>query len=80
MTVEENTILGGAGSAVLECLEAEGVTVPVLQLGLPDIFLEQGDPAQLLALCGLDKDGLVKSVRARLATLGSPRDRLQIKT
>lgn len=67
VTVEENVIMGGAGSAVLESLEAQGVTVPVLQLGLPDHFVEHGDPAALLADCGLNKDGIVKSVRAYLA-------------
>ncbi|MBI2311978.1 MAG: 1-deoxy-D-xylulose-5-phosphate synthase [Betaproteobacteria bacterium] len=80
VTVEENTIQGGAGSAVLECLESRGLAVPVLQLGLPDAFLDQGDPAQLLAQCGLDKDGLVRAIRTRLAAFGSPRDRLQIKS
>jgi 1-deoxy-D-xylulose-5-phosphate synthase len=67
VTVEENTILGGAGSAVLECLEREKVLVPVLQLGLPDRFVDQGDPAILLAECGLDKAGILAAIRARLA-------------
>ena len=48
VTVEEGCIMGGAGSAVLECLAAAGLTVPVLQLGLPDEFIEHGDPAKLL--------------------------------
>jgi len=50
VTVEENVLEGGAGSAVLESLAARGVEVPVLQLGLPDHFVEHGDPAQLLPL------------------------------
>ena len=66
VTVEENTIMGGAGSAVLESLARSGVTVPVLQLGLPDIFIDQGDPSQMLTDCGLDKSGIIRSVRARL--------------
>jgi 1-deoxy-D-xylulose-5-phosphate synthase len=65
VTVEENTVMGGAGSAVLESLSSRGLTVPVLQLGLPDIFIDQGDPAQMLADCGLDKAGIIASVRAR---------------
>ncbi len=63
VTVEENTILGGAGSAVAECLAQHGVVVPLLQLGLPDRFLEHGDPVQMLADCGLDAAGMVKSVQ-----------------
>ena len=65
VTVEEGCIMGGAGSAVLECLAAAGVLVPVLQLGLPDKFIEHGDPAKLLALCGLDAAGIEKSIQQR---------------
>ncbi len=63
VTVEENVVQGGAGSAVAECLSAHGVTVPVLHLGLPDQFIEQGDPAQLLAQCGLDAAGIARAIR-----------------
>jgi 1-deoxy-D-xylulose-5-phosphate synthase len=66
VTVEENTAQGGAGSAVAELLEARGVTNPLLIVGLPDVFLEQGDPAILLKECGLTKDGIVSRIRARL--------------
>ncbi|HEX6828284.1 MAG TPA: 1-deoxy-D-xylulose-5-phosphate synthase, partial [Burkholderiales bacterium] len=69
VTVEENTILGGAGSAVLEWLEARGVAAPVLQLGLPDAFIDHGDPAELLARCGLDGKGIIASIQRRLAEL-----------
>jgi 1-deoxy-D-xylulose-5-phosphate synthase len=65
VTVEEGCVMGGAGSAVLECLAAAGVTVPVLQLGLPDQFIEHGDPAKLLAQCGLDVKGIEASIRQR---------------
>ena len=57
--------MGGAGSAVLECLAAHGVTVPVLQLGLPDAFIEHGDPVKQLAMCGLDAAGIEKSIVKR---------------
>ena len=67
VTVEENVIMGGAGSAVLEALQRRGIAVPVLQLGLPDRFIDQGDPAIQLAECGLDKAGIVNSIQARLA-------------
>ncbi len=67
VTVEENVVAGGAGSAVLEALASDGIAVPVLQLGLPDAFVEHGDPQQLLADCGLDRDGIVRAVRERLA-------------
>ena len=67
VTVEENVLEGGAGSAVLESLAAQGVEVPVLQLGLPDHFVEHGDPAQLLADCGLDAPGIARAIRERLS-------------
>jgi 1-deoxy-D-xylulose-5-phosphate synthase len=65
VTVEEGCTMGGAGSAVLECLAAHGMTVPVLTLGLPDRFVEHGDPAKLLALCGLDAAGIEASIVQR---------------
>jgi 1-deoxy-D-xylulose-5-phosphate synthase len=65
VTVEEGCVMGGAGSAILECLTAAGLQVPVLQLGLPDIFVEHGDPALLLKHCGLDAAGVEQSIRRR---------------
>jgi 1-deoxy-D-xylulose-5-phosphate synthase len=65
VTVEEGCVMGGAGSAVLECLAAHGMAVSVLQLGLPDHFVEHGDHAKLLALCGLDAAGIEKSIQQR---------------
>ncbi len=65
VTVEEGAVLGGAGSAVCEALNAAGILKPVLQLGLPDMFIEHGDPARLLALQGLDAEGIVRSITAR---------------
>ncbi len=65
VTIEEGCIMGGAGSAVLEYLAAEGLQMPLLQLGLPDKFIEHGDPAKLLALCGLDAAGIEKSIVQR---------------
>jgi 1-deoxy-D-xylulose-5-phosphate synthase len=65
VTVEEGCTMGGAGSAVLEALAAAGIEVPVLTLGLPDQFVEHGDPAKLLAICGLDATGIQKSIVAR---------------
>ena len=66
VTVEENTVIGGAGGAVTESLNSQRINVKVLQLGLPDVFIDQGDHAQMLADCGLDKNGLIKSVRSIL--------------
>jgi 1-deoxy-D-xylulose-5-phosphate synthase len=65
VTVEEGCLMGGAGSAVQEALAAAGVLIPVLGLGLPDQFIEHGDPAKLLALCGLDAAGIEQSVLKR---------------
>ncbi|MBD3894033.1 1-deoxy-D-xylulose-5-phosphate synthase [Hydrogenophaga sp.] len=69
VTLEEGCIQGGAGSAVLEALQALGLTLPLLQLGLPDEFTEHGEHARLLALLGLDADGIERSLRARFADL-----------
>jgi len=69
VTVEEGALMGGAGSAVLEALQAAGVLKPVLQLGLADEFIEHGDPAKLLALQGLDAPGIEASVRGRFGAL-----------
>jgi 1-deoxy-D-xylulose-5-phosphate synthase len=68
VTVEEGCVMGGAGSAVLECLAAAGLAVPVLQLGLPDLYTEHGDPARLLALAGLDASGIEKSILQRFGS------------
>jgi 1-deoxy-D-xylulose-5-phosphate synthase len=65
VTVEENVIQGGAGSAVSECLAQHGLTNPVMLLGLPDAFIEHGDPAKMLSECGLDAAGIVASVRQK---------------
>ena len=65
VTVEEGCLMGGAGSAVLEALRAERIEVPVLQLGLPDVFVEHGDPAKLMSLCGLDAAGIEASIVKR---------------
>ncbi len=65
VTLEEGAIMGGAGSAVSEALQAAGVSKPVLHLGLPDEFIEHGDPAKLLAMLGLDAAGIEVSIRLR---------------
>ena len=69
VTVEEGSLMGGAGSAVAEALAAAGVTVPVLHLGLPDEFIEHGDPAKLLSMCGLDAAGIEASIVRRFGPL-----------
>jgi 1-deoxy-D-xylulose-5-phosphate synthase len=64
VTVEEHQVMGGAGSAVCEALAASGPARKVLLLGLPDRFIEHGDPAKLLASVGLDAEGIRKSIVA----------------
>ncbi|MDP3139754.1 MAG: 1-deoxy-D-xylulose-5-phosphate synthase, partial [Burkholderiaceae bacterium] len=71
VTVEEGAIMGGAGSAVGEALQAAGLLRPVLHLGLPDVFIEHGDPAKLLAMQGLDAVGIEKSIVERFGELAS---------
>ena len=71
VTLEEGAIMGGAGSAVSEALQAAGLVKPLLQLGLKDEFIEHGDPAQLLALQGLDAAGIETAITVRFgAQLG----------
>ena len=71
VTIEENTIQGGAGSAVVESLLKQNVTTKVMQLGLPDCFIDHGDPAAMLVECGLDKAGIVAAVTERFRLLNS---------
>jgi 1-deoxy-D-xylulose-5-phosphate synthase len=66
VTIEENVVMGGAGSAVAEALSEAGLATPVLMMGLPDAFVEHGDPQHLLTDCGLDAQGIVRAVRGRL--------------
>ncbi|MDB5766893.1 MAG: dxs [Collimonas fungivorans] len=65
VTVEEGSIMGGAGSAVAEALAAAGCVKPLLNLGLPDRFIDHGDVGQLLAQCGLNAEGIAASIRQR---------------
>ncbi len=67
VTVEEGALMGGAGSAVMECLHAAGVVKPVLALGLKDVFIDHGEHGHLLSLQGLDAAGIEASVRERFA-------------
>ena len=72
VTLEENVIAGGAGSAVTEFLNARQVSMPVLQLGLPDAFVEHGQHKELLRDCGLDAEGILRSIATRMEQLGYP--------
>ncbi len=66
VTIEEGCVMGGAGSAVAEAMAAAGIVKPLLQLGLPDKFIDHGDAQQLLAQCGLDAAGIEASIRQRM--------------
>jgi 1-deoxy-D-xylulose-5-phosphate synthase len=72
VTVEEGAAMGGAGSAVAEALAAAGIVKPLLILGLPDVFIEHGDPVALLGTLGLDACGIAGAIRQRFGT-GEPR-------
>lgn len=62
VTVEENVIMGGAGSACAEALNQRHIHVPIMHLGLPDSFVEHGDHARLLSACGLDAEGIKQAI------------------
>jgi len=68
VTVEEGVVMGGAGSAIGEALANAGIEIPLLHLGLPDAFLDHGDPGQLLAECGLDARGIAAAIQARFGS------------
>ncbi|WP_339516565.1 1-deoxy-D-xylulose-5-phosphate synthase [Pseudomonas sp. RL_15y_Pfl2_60] len=69
VTIEENSIMGGAGSAVSEFMAQENLLKPVLHLGLPDLYVEHAKPSQMLAECGLDASGIEGAIRKRLAVI-----------
>lgn len=69
VTVEENSLMGGAGSAVMEAMQESNLSTPTLCLGLPDLFIEHGVHETMLTQCGLDSVGIVKSVQSRLDSL-----------
>jgi len=71
VTVDENAVAGGAGSAVNDCLAANGMQANVLNLGLPDRFIEHGGRGEMLRDAGLDAAGIAAAVRARLAGQGT---------
>ena len=75
VTVEEGAVMGGAGAAVAEALAEMGIVKPILMLGLPDKFIDHGDPAALLAGVGLDAKGIAASIRQRF---GSAEPRLVV--
>jgi len=69
VTLEENVIAGGVGSAISEYLATKNNQVPILHLGLPDVFVEQGTQAELLEEVGLDEKGILQSIKQYLASL-----------
>ena len=62
VTIEENVISGGAGSAVNNFLQKQHILMPVLNIGLPDSFIEQGTREELLTICGLDIQGITAQI------------------
>lgn len=69
VTIEENSVAGGAGSAVSEYLALEGIAVSILHLGLPDYYVEHGKPSEMLAECGLTAPAIKESIEKRLAKI-----------
>ena len=73
VTIEEGSICGGAGSGVAEYLHKNEITVSVLSLGIPDVYIEAATHQEQLIQCGLDKDGIIRSVKDRM-------ERVELKT
>jgi 1-deoxy-D-xylulose-5-phosphate synthase len=63
VTLEENSVIGGAGSEVARALEGMGIAMPLLRLGLPDLFIEQGEQAQVLGELGLNASAIVERIK-----------------
>ncbi|CAK0770348.1 1-deoxy-D-xylulose-5-phosphate synthase [Gammaproteobacteria bacterium] len=74
VTIEENAVTGGAGSGVQECLAETGIVLPILQIGLPDVFTGQGSRVEILAEVGLDADGILKKIDAFSNVLKRPKN------
>ena len=72
VTIEENSLQGGAGSAVSEHLHAQNIVMPLLQLGLPDSFVDHGKHQQMLADCGLDAKGIGLAISEKLKAVNDP--------
>ncbi|RMN26424.1 1-deoxy-D-xylulose-5-phosphate synthase [Pseudomonas coronafaciens pv. zizaniae] len=70
VTLEENAVMGGAGAAVSEFLARVNILKSVLHLGLPDVYVEHAKPAQMLAECGLNAEGIEAAINERLALIG----------
>jgi 1-deoxy-D-xylulose-5-phosphate synthase len=79
VTVEEAYLAGGFGSAVLELLEAEGVTAQVIRMGVPDEIVPHGDPKQLLAGYGLDADGIYRRISEHIRAKGLRDDKKRLR-
>ncbi|MGB3462973.1 MAG: 1-deoxy-D-xylulose-5-phosphate synthase [Rhodanobacter lindaniclasticus] len=71
VTLEDNAVAGGAGSAVAECLAAHGIVLPILHLGLPDVYLEHGSREEVLGMAGLDLPSIRHAIRARFPQAGT---------
>ena len=80
VTIEENAVMGGAGSAVAEYLNGQGIVKPILQLGLPDSYIDHGTHADMLANCGLDGKGIQASILNRLQAINASTPQPQKKT
>jgi 1-deoxy-D-xylulose-5-phosphate synthase len=71
VTIEDGAIAGGAGSACLEALSRLGIHKPLLQLGLPDQFIEHGDYQLLMTQCGLDVEGITNAIKLRFPAVSA---------
>lgn len=69
VTVEENSLMGGAGSAVMEAMQSLNLTTATLSLGLPDTFIEHGVHETMLAQCGLDSTGICNAIKNKLSRI-----------
>ncbi len=80
VSLEENSIMGGAGSAVLEFLQQQNIFTPVLQLGLPDRYIEHGKQQDMRSECGLDSSGIRQAIEQKCEQLDLPPIAISIRS
>jgi len=80
VTVEENVVMGGAGSAVGECLAAHNLSPSIIHIGLPDHFVEQGSRGELLAECGLTAEGILSRITSHARQISPQKTAAQINS
>ena len=79
ISLEENAIAGGAGSGINEFINQASINTTIINLGLPDYYVEHGKPTELLKECGLDRQGILNSIKAKLELMSKNKQSVEIE-